>query len=118
APVAAERDERAVVEDAEEGQLQRRARVRYVGDEERAAVGLDQPAIGGGRAVGTRAGEMAEEQALARPLGEAAERRHHEGRVPAPAARVDRPGDAELAGAGLALDDERRLAPFDPLAEG
>ncbi len=99
----------AALQGAEQLHLERR---RHLGDlvqEQRAAVGfLEEPELVDGGA-GERAAHVAEELGLEQGLGHGAAVHGHERPRRARARVVDGLGDDLLAGAGFALDQQRRV---------
>src|SRR5262245_63298739 len=109
-PVAAGRDEEAVLDQAEECQLERRARGVHLVDEQAAALRLADQATGPrilGRADGPEEGGFT----LVRRKG--GEVDGHEAREPAAAAGMDRLGSQLLPASRLTADEDGGVARLD-----
>ena len=115
APRAVRADGRddALLEYAEERHLERGTRVADLVEEDAAAIGLDEEpgAVLGGS--GERAAHVAEELDLAQLVGDRTEVHRDEAAARRAAVGVDRLGHELLAGAGLAVNQDRRVVPLD-----
>ena len=113
---AADRRERALLQHAQELDLQRGGHVADLVEEERAAVGdLEQARLILHRA-GERAADVTEQRALEQVVVERGAVLHDERLLRARPVIVDRARDQLLAGAALAVDEHGRLA-LDDLRE-
>ena len=116
--VRADAGDLAVLQHPQELDLRGQRHVAHLVEEERAAVGVFELAHAVRRGVGEGPFDVAEQLALQNVLAQGGTVQGHEGLVLPRAVLVDGLGDELLAGAGLALDEQRGVGggdAFQPL---